>query len=237
MVIGYRSSFMQRVQEAAANGYVHVVTGMVDVRKYENLYRKFNALYDIDMHKSKRSREKAKGRALVRLFAHPEDGDLIRWVLMATEGDGLFFEHERKEIFSAAKLELFGQYRLNRKTRKGVDHPVWTFSLLPDYHQELMSKAHQFIHFKNDVALRKLIHDSSRLVPFNGVRQDLYVLHKHIREDWRRHRGNGMPELPFIHWQRRLATELVDVNAVIRRMERTDENACEAVRNIVNNRR
>ena len=238
MLIGYRSSFMQRVQEAANHGYTSVVTGTVKIEKYDNLYRKFNAMYDVDMQKSKRSRQKAKGISLAKFLAHPEEGDMVRWVLMCTSGTGTFFEEEKRAIIPAKKIELFGQYRLTRETTKRHGKAVWTFHLTTEYKNTVKKLVHSYVHHKNDAGLRKIIHETNQLIPFSGVRQELYEIHKHIRHEWHRYRGKAdMPELPFIRYHRRLATSPVHADNVIRRMQRTGETALEAARNIAQNRK
>ena len=44
MIIAHKSAFMQRIQEAAAHGYEWVITGSIDIHKFDNLYRKMKQL-------------------------------------------------------------------------------------------------------------------------------------------------------------------------------------------------
>jgi hypothetical protein len=240
MLIGYKSAFLQRIQEAAASGYTYAVTGKVHIDKFDNVYRKFNALYDIEMDKSRRARQKAKGVCVVRLLAHVEAGNYVRWVLIATDGSGVFHEMENKTKIKLVGIVLFGQYKFTRLTKKGFKKPVYTFILPDELMFEYQAKINQFIHFKNRKALGKLIFEISSLVKLHGIRKDIFTLYGLIKKRWSLNSGLGktsMPVLPHIHYNRKLANEMVKPSSVLSRMRSKNETAIVACYAIVKNRR
>jgi hypothetical protein len=230
MIIAHKSAFMQRIQEAAAHGYEWVITGSIDIHKFDNLYRKMNALYDVKMDKNRRYRAKKSGKCTCRFYATPEKDNQILWVVLATAGDGLFHNEEKRVKRSLSGFQVFGQYHLTRMTKKGCERPLWTFKLISEYKLQLIKNFKQLIHFKNDAAIRALLYQTKSFVHCAGVRRDLYDIYSEVKAAHERlRRDSDKIDIPFNHWNKKLSSVELEADKVIKRMRLRSETASMAV--------
>lgn len=114
MLLPDRLTLMQRLQDAARNGFTHYIVGQVELAKWSKLSSKFGVLYETNLAKATRSRRRRAGQAVALLYgANPppyiEDGKVV-WVLMATEGKGRIHERDQQQLraLRAERIELDG---------------------------------------------------------------------------------------------------------------------------------
>lgn len=112
MLLPDRLTLMQRVQDAARNGYEFYVTGQIERAKWERLEAKFAGAYDTDLPRSTRAKRRRAGCAVALHYGcepppyTPEAP--VAWVLAVTEGKGRVHGREQLARFDAARVELDG---------------------------------------------------------------------------------------------------------------------------------
>src|SRR4051812_24748502 len=100
-VLLHKTAFLQGLQEAVGNGYVHYALGEVPVSRVAALAWKFADRYRVDADKRERHKRKVKGLGNARLFLHASTDPLaVGWALLVTRGEQP--AHQLEKLFDAA---------------------------------------------------------------------------------------------------------------------------------------
>ena len=112
MLLPYRLTLMQRLQDAARNDYAFYTTGTIDRVKWEAFVAKMSGAYETDLPKSTRSKRRSAGEAVSLLYGcEPPpyaDDQRICWVLVVSAGRGRVHGREQLLEFAKQRLELDG---------------------------------------------------------------------------------------------------------------------------------
>jgi len=112
MLLENRLTYLQRLQDAARNGYAYFVTGEVDLAKWPAMESKFDGLYNISMPKSTRAKRRKSGEAVCLLYGYQSNFNLgmarVAWTLVVTEGKGRVHGREQLKLLKVDRITVAG---------------------------------------------------------------------------------------------------------------------------------
>lgn len=107
-----RLTLMQRIQDAARNGYTWYTFGEIPLEKWPDFEAKFAGKYETDLSKSLRCKRRKAGEAVSLLYGHypPPYGlrPRVTWVLAVTDGRGRVHGSEKLHEFRRDRLTFDG---------------------------------------------------------------------------------------------------------------------------------
>lgn len=183
MLITRRISFLQAIQKAAFNGYVHYTTGRVSVEKFPAFVKKINEQYLPNLTSQQNYRRKLKGLARAKFYCYPDEQDpsglMIFFVIMITEGQHPAFELEQLQDLRLKKSRLiYSDYELIQKP--SVDNKShFTFKLTTESYNYYLDRLRQAVQSKSRNRIELIIKKLSNLSGFSGVRLQKKQLIKH----------------------------------------------------------
>ena len=210
----HRIAFMQRLQDAATNGYTHYAMGTVTAEKWEGFASKMAGLYDWDCPKSTRAKRKRKGQSVVVLYAYTDINGLdIHWCMPVTGGTGIIHGRERLLSFSDSKSRIvIDGYQLTH------DGHGWSWRMTKErlnYWRERITEIAQRQPPRratpnadgSDPDMEQIIDTLFNAPGFRLVRQQVGELYWFAKATLTRHRGNSTnlikrPFLPFVRRMR-----------------------------------
>ena len=147
MLLPDRLTLMQRLQDAARNGYTHHTGGQVASAKWAKLATKFAHAYDTELHKSTRSRRRRAGEATALLYGaapppYLPDAPIV-WMLVATDGKGRIHQMEQLQELRAKRIELDGYELIH-------DGVTWSWRMTHRRYQYWHSRIHEICAKKPD---------------------------------------------------------------------------------------
>lgn len=112
MLLPNRLTLMQRIQDAARNGYTHYTVGQIERDKWPKLEAKFAGAYDTELPKSTRSKRRSAGESVSLLYGTEpppyEPAAKVVWVLVVSEGKGRVHGREQLRELRHQRIELDG---------------------------------------------------------------------------------------------------------------------------------
>jgi hypothetical protein len=187
-----KTAALSRITDSIPKGYCRCTSGVVKVAKAEALAKKLHALYGIGCTPAQRITRKKHGLASALLVMYwPAGADLVHWLMLATEGDGLESETLRK-VTDKPRVQFLG-YELVRHTAEGRTRWTWRrpaaemaehYSMLA----EMQAKRHTG-------ALAELLERLARQPGFHGVREQTWSLAEEAR---RRGYDGDLPHLFYV---------------------------------------
>ncbi len=168
-----KTAALARILDSVPKGYHRYTSGKVKATKAESLIQKFHALYGIGCTPMQRLTRKGKGQANVLLAVYwPEGAEMVDWLLLATDGNGL-----EKESLSKAedkpRLTWLG-YELFRYAAKGKT--VWTWRRPKQEMTELFKYVTYQARNRQYNALKETLERIARQPGFHGVRTQSWAL-------------------------------------------------------------
>jgi len=185
----HASGTLHQLITSTARGYVNHVSGVVKPDKVERVIARFEDLYETNLNRDQRAYRKKKGRCNVRLFIHPRyTTPDLQWWLLATDGEGLFYEREKPKsgLKRRSRLTAFNQYEAMIAPAKG-NVPRWTWRLSQESSKNWEARIQAAIrNRKNENDLKNIMRELHSLPGFRGVRSQVAGLRKFTGYEWRR---------------------------------------------------
>lgn len=224
MLYESKLTFMQRLQQAAGNGYYHYITGHIEREKFDTMARKFAQLYESEISRQSKARRKRAGAATSTLFAMPVRGhpqqdqpEQVWFVLMATNGAGRVHARERLQDLRQKQTRLTmpdGRHQLVH------DRVSWSWQMTPSHLQKYRERIQliaslppprrRIIELDNiprDLAIERLQDQLYHEPGFRLIRRQVGLLVKYLRAEWKRLRPAAGPQprqisyLPYIRFR------------------------------------
>ncbi|UCV23592.1 hypothetical protein [Ferribacterium limneticum] len=184
-----KTAALSRILDLVPRGYQRYTSGTIRAAKAERLAHKFHARYAIGATPAQRLVRKRRGDANALLVLYwPENAEIVHWLLLATEGNGLEQE-DWLSVTSKSRLNWLG-YELVRYPTRG--RTSWTWRRPKVEMAEHYVLLASLSGLRNEKALQGWLERLSRQPGFHGVRQQTWSLYQEARR-----RGNA-GELPVI---------------------------------------
>jgi hypothetical protein len=197
MLLPNRLTFMQRVQDCARLGYSNYFLGQIAADKWGALEWKLAGAYETELAKATRSKRRKRGEAVTLVYAYRmprfhKAEDLIRWVMVSTDGRGRIHGREALSRFDRARLTIDG-YEL---VHDGVG---WSWQMTRERFEYWRDRIHMIAsrdrdHRKSasdskgefDVEIEAAMDVLYRQPGFRLVRRQIGRLVAFARHEWRR---------------------------------------------------
>jgi hypothetical protein len=193
-----KAVYMQRIADLVRTGHSLYVGGTIPLEKAGFLAAKFEQRFQVERGKLEASRARKRGEHSARLlfWLPEEEEEQVHWILLYCPGKVIDASEKWRDALSD-RIQVVG-YELVRLTKKGADHPVWTWRYTRTRYDELREAVVQAIRRKRDDELRQLIYVLWRSPGFAGIRAQVKKIADVIRGEWRRTRSKSeqMPEIP-----------------------------------------
>jgi len=206
-----KTAAMRVLLETVQRGSTYHTSGTVKLGKAMGFADKVARLYAADANTNRRAYRKRTGQANTTLIMFPADapGEL-HWWLLATPGRGAV--HLAEKLADATvrgqHLRWAQQYEL---LQLGYHHGQaaarsWTWRLTRSNMDEWCAQAEEATRstgrVANDIARALGVYEAmTRMVPFRGVRRQLWELHNVMRVNWERHHRVQCPLPAFsVHY-------------------------------------
>lgn len=191
---------MRLLLEVVQRGSRYWASGVVPLGKALGFADKMHAIYAAGANQAQRCYGKSKGRANTTLIMYPDDGERLRFWLLATPGNGIIHAREKlQDAHNSRSRLLWGdQYELihlqRPRTHGGGRGWTWSVSLeryaiLEAAMREHSSRPGRDPERRDD--LRSLVQGVMRMPGFHGVRQQQIALLTLGRETWSRTHAAG----------------------------------------------
>lgn len=219
-----KSAAMRLILETVQRGSRYWTGGVIPIGKAMRLADKFAAIYGADASQSKRSWNKARGRANCTLIMYPEDDQTlthVRWWLLVTTGDGLVHQEEdlQDSWHKHQRLTWGEQYELlhRQRDREYGGGRRWTWQLQAQRCEEMQAAMRQLASGHGNLSGREkhigvhpepgssiartddlaaLVAAIKRMPGFHGIRMQQQDLYKLGRECWNRTHKEPFPGWP-----------------------------------------
>lgn len=224
MLYESKLTLMQRLQQAAGNGYFHYTTGHIEREKFDTMARKFALQYESEISRQSKARRKRAGAATSTLFAMPIRGnpqqdqpERVWFILMATEGAGRVHVRERLQDLRQRETRLTTPDGRHQLVHDGVS---WSWQMTPSHLQKYRERIHQIAslppprrriieldNIPRDLSIERLQDQLYTQPGFRLVRRQVGQLVKYLRAEWKRLRPASGPQprqisyLPYIRFR------------------------------------
>lgn len=224
-------SAMQRHADCVRKGKRFVTQGTVVLSKAMRLARRFDALYDVNVHRNTRSRRARRGEAsgILIFYRLPrsdlnadaidsDESDLrIGWSLLFSEGftPALHAEKLRDALDPKTCLRI-GPYDLVRRPRKGSPQPAFTFRMNKEYYERYRDRVIRSARGDMSETPSSLLRSLYSEPGFAAIRSQVgHIVALWRREFRRRQHGSvrfpALPKLRYVQRLRMSATPLTDL--------------------------
>lgn len=198
LVFFKKTPFMQRVQEAVGDGYLHWTAGTVPLAAAQKLVRKFKAAYAVDVDKNERYRRKLLGLGNARLFLRCTEGTHIDFFLLVSKGEHPAHQME-KLIDSTRSPVTYRELELVALTFPGRHKPSMTWRMRADTVEGWRQRLHSCTAHYNRQELYMCWHSLYRTPGFAGIRQQVGNLVSFWRREWKQLRGDAPCPICYPH--------------------------------------
>jgi hypothetical protein len=203
--------FFQRIADRARDGYFFYLSGSCSPARYPLLAQKFRRLYETNLSKDRRYRDRKKGKAVYSMLAYQlksDQGSNISWILMRTEGEESLVS-DKTESWKDIRIDRyvgFNRYELHRHTRKDMSKPSWSWKFKKELYKEIRETIINLIRSKSDKRLQEMIVAINAAPKFAPIRTQIKQLHELIRAEYARTRSatETLPSLPRVGFTRRV---------------------------------
>ena len=217
MLLPDRLTLMQRLQDAARNGFTHYTLGQVEPAKWAKLATKFAHAYETDLSKATRSRRRRAGQAVALLYgASPPpyiEAGKVTWALVVTEGKGRVHEREQLRELRAERIELDGyelvhdgvswSWRMTQKRYRYWQDRIREICTKPPARRAVAQRDGVTV----DPDIEQVLDALYNAPGFRLVRRQVGQLVTYARREWQRVRPENGPQLharSFLPYVRRL---------------------------------
>jgi hypothetical protein len=216
-----KSAAMRILLETVQRGSRYWIGGVIPIDKALRLADKFAQYYATNASQSKRSWNKAHGRANCTLIMYPDNDQNIthvRWWLLVTPGIGLVYQEEKlQDCHDPHQRLMWGeQYELLHLQHLRGGGRRWTWQMQKQRNDEMTKSMSQYAsghgHFNNVTSknnahesntitvertdnLGALIHAIKLMPGFHGIRMQQMHLYAVGRECW-----NKSHTIPYMDW-------------------------------------
>jgi len=200
---------MKAIQRAVSCGYVHYVTGQVEVNRVQALVAKFDDFFHISATDKRREYAAKKKRCSFRLVLYPNPGrtDFKFW-LLRTDGEHPLLSTQRWRdartdpilwpfLYELRQVPVPPKHRerFRRKDGQVAIRPVtWSWRFQRAEMDRLRSCIRHWVQHR-DERLRRLIRGLGLAPGFRAVRDDVYVLQQYIARQCQK-RNVPVPAFP-----------------------------------------
>ena len=198
IVLTSKTIFLQRIQEAAINGYRYFIQGSISVKKAPGLARKFKELYLVNLDKNARYRRKAVGQGNARLILRFNEELAVDFFLLVSPGEHPAHQLEKLTDIRK-KLLVYREFELVLLTLKGRSKPGLTWRLSADTMTAWKERVHLYTVHYNKLELFRAWHSLYRTPGFAGVRRQVGELVAYWRKVWKQHRRADPCPMAFPH--------------------------------------
>lgn len=219
----YKTTVMQRIQQAASRGYVYFIQGYIPLNKVTSFAEKMNDRYDVGANENRRAYKKRKGLANTRLFLYPiKDEQQFRYWLLATEGEGaVHVEEKLHKIFDVHhRISFHNDYELVPVTKKGTEYST-TWRMTRQHYKEWHERVRSSVRNPyTDEFARQSLWSLNRVPGFAGIRVQAKSLLKVFHAEWKRskHHATPLPPSKALGYVRGLKENTTPLSTVVRRL-------------------
>lgn len=168
-----KTAALARILDCAPKKYHRYTYGTVKAAKVITLARKFHTLYGIGCTPAQRLTRKQKGLANAILVLYwPQGAELVEWLLLATDGDGL--EEETLQLIGEKPRLCWLGYELVRHAVRG--RAAWTWRRTKQEMAELHALVASQASLRHEHALADTLARAARQPGFHGVRTQTWAL-------------------------------------------------------------
>jgi hypothetical protein len=212
---------MQRHSDFVRRGYHWWTGGIIEVGKALRLQRRFEALYEVNLHRNVRARQRKRGVGVPLLLFYrlpmvmsvgnqtgPEEHlPRIGWTLLVSDGECTARHREvlRDALDPASRLTI-GPYELVRLSRSGQLAPAWSYRMSRAYCEAWRERVIRSARGDPAEVPHLVLGALYREPGFAGVRSQVGHVCALYRREWRRRRGGQQPfpGLPRLRYVQRL---------------------------------
>lgn len=170
-----KTAALSRILDLVPRGYQRYTSGTIRAAKAERLAHKFHARYAIGATPAQRLVRKHRGDANALLVLYwPENAEIVHWLLLATEGNGLEQENWQS-VTSKSRLIWLG-YELVRYPTRGRTSWTWRRPKVEMAERYLMLAS--LTGQRNETALQGWLERLAHQPGFHGVRQQTWSLYQ-----------------------------------------------------------
>lgn len=168
-----KTAALARILDCAPKKYHRYTYGTVKAAKVITLARKFHTLYGIGCTPAQRLTRKQKGLANAILVLYwPQGAELVEWLLLATDGNGL--EEETLQLIGEKPRLCWLGYELVRHAVRG--RAAWTWRRTKQEMAELHALVASQASLRHEHALADTLARAARQPGFHGVRTQTWAL-------------------------------------------------------------
>ncbi|SDE02191.1 hypothetical protein [Paraburkholderia lycopersici] len=190
-----KTAALARVLDVIPKGYYRYTQGTVSASKAESLARKFHLRYGIGCTPAQRVTKRKRGLANALLVMYwPEGGQQVKWLLLATDGDGT--DGERLLVVADKPRLMWLGYKLVRRPERG--RTAWTWRRPSSEMAEHHALIAEYSNKRNINSLGALLQRLANQPGFHGVREQS----SRLFEEARRQGYSG--ELPYLYFVQKL---------------------------------
>lgn len=216
---------MQRHADAVRHGFRLFTSGTVPVTRALRLVRRFEALYEVNLHRNTRARrrQRGEGSALLFLYRLPdciesEDPMQLGWTLLVSDGVSRARERELLlDAFDSRHPLTIGPYELVRMTRKGQGKPALTYRMTRPYYEAYREKvirsARGDVHESAHALLKALYSEPGWASVRSAVGRIVALWRREFRH--RRGKSERFPALPKLRYIQRLPTTATPLRTLL----------------------
>ncbi len=212
---------MQRHSDFVRRGYHWWTGGTIEIGKALRLQRRFEALYEVNLHRNVRGRQRKQGVGVsLLLFYRPPTGmsvgnpmgpeehlPRIGWTLLVSDGECVARHREvlRDALDPTTRLTI-GSYELVRLSRSGQALPAWSYRMSRVYYEGWRDRVIRSARGDPAQVPHLVLGALYREPGFAGVRSQVGHVCALYRREWRRRRGGQepFPGLPRLRYVQRL---------------------------------
>ncbi len=224
---------MQRHADFIRRGYHWWTGGVVEATRALRLVRRFEVLYETNLHRNTRRRRRARGEGasllllyrtpIVRAFSdrcnNMSSPLCIGWTLLVSDGDCA--ARHREALHNARERDtrlVIGPYELVRHNRKHQSHPAWTFRMSHLYYEHWRGRVVRSARGDPHELCWHVLKDLYSEPGFAGVRSQVGHVCALYRREWRRRRnaGDAFPALPRLSYVQRLPTSSTSLKLLLK---------------------
>lgn len=193
-----KTNFMQRVQEAAGDGYCYYTLGNVGAGSVLKLVRKFKSAYSIDADKNERYRRKRDGLGNARLLLRWSEADGMDFALLVSPGAHPAQQLEKLKDLRTEHL-TYREFELIRLTAPGRMKPSLTWRWSKETVEAWRTRLHLCTAHNNKKDIFQSWRSLYRTPGFAGIRKQVGELVSYWRKEWGMLRGDTPCPMSFPH--------------------------------------
>lgn len=174
-----KSAALTRILDLVPRGYTRYVQGTVTASKAARLAEKFHQKYGIGCTPAQRITRKRKDLANTALILYwPANSEVVTWVLLATDGNGLDDE-TWISVTDRRRLTFLG-YELVRRSNRGK--VTWTWKRPRQFMASLYTELSDLLRRRHHSAVAELLERLARQPGFHGIRKQSTELFQQARK-------------------------------------------------------